>query len=385
MRGGCMLPLKKRLPALLAFCCCYLFCFALGAKELYEYGTSIRALGMGNAYLGVVDDHDALFYNPASLTRIEGIRFTLLDLGGGVNGQSALDALTEYSNSSEEGVNRFQTLFGKQIWIGLGGKLAVTTPRFGVGIFQGGHVGFELKNPQLPEMKVDYNNDWGIVIGGAFKVGDEMSFGLNVKRINRTGGEGAFGVSQFLDGQTTNVSSGVDKRGVGYGADLGFLYRLEKVPFKPTIAASWKDVGYTTFIKETGYEAPPSIFENRSLGIAAGFDLFLIDMTAAIDFRNLTAPGEPLGKKAHLGLELGLPLIDVRVGFNQGYTTYGASLDFALVRFDLAYYSVEMGEYPGQDPDTRIQAQLVVDIGFDPSFKLMDIKGGRGRKLKQRR
>jgi hypothetical protein len=86
-----------------------------------------------------------------------------------------------------------------------------------------------------------------------------------------------------------------------------------------------------------------------------------------------------------MGLEIGLPLIDIRGGFNQGYYTMGATIDLWLLRFDLAYYGVELGEYPGQDEDRRIEAQLIIDIGFDPSLNFLDFNKSKKKKLKQRR
>ena len=37
------------------------------SKELFEMNTSVRALGMGNAYTAIVHDSDCVFYNPAGL------------------------------------------------------------------------------------------------------------------------------------------------------------------------------------------------------------------------------------------------------------------------------------------------------------------------------
>ena len=76
---------------------------------------------------------------------------------------------------------------------------------------------------------------------------------------------------------------------------------------------------------------------------------------------------------------------DTVIGFSQGYYSLGASLDLFLFQIDLAYYGVELGEYPGQDEDRRIQIAFTMDMGFDPSFNFMDFNKVKGRKLKQRR
>ena len=65
-------------------------------------------------------------------------------------------------------------------------------------------------------------------------------------------------------------------------------------------------------------------------------------------------------------MELGLPLIDLRVGLHQGYLTYGAGMSLGLVTVDAAYYGVELGEYAGQFFDERYMVQAAIKVGFGP-------------------
>jgi len=352
--------------------------------ELFEYGQSIRALGMGNAYSAVVTNGDALFYNPAALGRVKGINLTIINLNAGVNGQNALNSAQAIANSSATGIDRFSDYFGQRIWLGMGGKVNLYMPYFGLSVYDSGFLGFELKDPILPYFDMNYINDYGLVIGGAFSVGPSSYFGFTAKKITRMGTNEQVGVSNFLTGDTSDIQSNLNRRGNGYGADLGFVWELP-VPLNPVISGVWKDVGGTVFLKEAGIEKPPKIAEEKILGVAAGFDLTVFGMTAAIDYKHIDTAKEPLGKKLHMGLEFDLPLIDIRGGFGQGYYSMGASLDFFLFQLDFAYYGVEIGEYPGQDEDRRIQLALCMDLGFDPSFKFMDFNRVKGRKVKQRR
>lgn len=374
---------RRLLPVIL-----FLLSFYAQAREFVEYGSSIRALGMGNAYVAVVNDADSLWYNPGALGRVKGINLTILNLNVGLNGQTAYDNYQEYNSSVATGVDRFSSFFGDQIWLGVGGKVALTTPYFGFGLYDAGHAGIELRNPALPRFDIDYVNDYGIVTGGAIGVGPSSYLGMSLKRINRVGSIGSYAFSSFADGSTSGISSDVSRSGVAYGVDLGFAWEIPG-PLNPVLAASWMDVGTTTFLVETGQPKPPKINDNRTVGVSAGFDLKVIDMTAALDIRHINEPSEPIGKKMHLGLEMGLPFVDVRAGISQGYTTYGATVDLLIMRLDVASYGVELGEYPGQDEDRRIQAQLVMEFGFDPSFNLIDfgpgVGKGKGRKLKLRR
>lgn len=356
----------------------------VSGAELFEYGQSIRALGMGNAYTAVVTDGDALFYNPGALGRVKGINLTLLNLNAGINGANALQSAQQIANSNASGIDRFSDLFGQRIWLGMGGKVNLYMPHFGLAVYDSGKIGFELKDPIIPYFDINYLNDYGLVLGGSFSVGPSASVGFTAKKITRMGSNEKIGISSFLDGNTSNIQSNLNRRGNGYGADLGFVWEIP-APFNPVISGVWKDVGGTTFLKEAGIEKPPKILEEQILGVAAGFDLTVFGMVAAIDYKHITTPREPLGKKLHMGLELDLPVLDIRAGFSQGYYSLGASLDLFLFQLDLAYYGVEIGEYPGQDEDRRIQLALTMDLGFDPSFKFMDINKVKGRKLKQRR
>lgn len=354
------------------------------ADELVEYGQSIRALGMGNAYTAVTDNYEALWYNPAALGRVEGINLTFLDLNAGFDGTGAMDLVKSVQSSTATGLDRLSPMFGKQIWVGLGTKEALTSPYFGVGVYDSGFAKIKLRNPTLPTFEVGYLNDLGFVIGTAFAVGPGAYFGVNGKKVIRTGNIGSYGVSNFLDGSTKNISADVNRKGNGYGADLGFVWRIPG-PLNPTFSGVWKDIGTTTFIKENGYLAPPRIEDERILGFSTGFDLKIVDMTAAIDYKHINSNSENIGKKIHFGLELGLPLLDLRGGFSQGYYSMGATIDLYILKMDLAYYGVELGEYPGQHEDRRIEAQLIMEVGFDPSFKFLEINKYKGRKLKLRR
>lgn len=339
---------------------------------------------MGNAYSAVVTDGDSLFYNPAGLGRAEGINLRLLNLNLGLNGENVYNTVQKVSSSSSSGIDRFSEIFGERLWVGTGGKMTLTVRNFALGIYDSGYVGLELKDPILPYFDVNYINDYGFVIGSAFKLGPSSHFGVSAKRINRTGATQPFGVSTFLDGNTEAIQANINRKGTGYGADIGFTWEIP-APFNPVISGVWKDVGTTTFLKATGSEKPDRILDEKILGLAAGFDFALFGMTTAIDFKHLNRYDENIGKKIHMGLEFDLPLIDIRGGFSQGYYSIGTSIDLFLFQLDLAYYGVELGEYPGQEEDRRLQIALTMDLGFDANLNFMDFNQAKIRKLKRRR
>lgn len=356
----------------------------LWAREIPEYGQSIRALGMGNAYTAIVKDSDALFYNPAALSKINGLNFTLLNLNLGFSSDNAISLANSLSQSTGSGLSSFSDLFGEQVWLGARAKGAFTMPNFGVGTFGWGHLSLELKNPILPYFNLNYVNDYGFIIGGAFSVGDKNHFGLTIKRINRSAAESEVGVSDFLDGNTSSIQSSAVVNGIGYGTDLGFLIELPG-PLKPVLSGVWKNIGNINFLKDTTVTKPNALEEEQILGVATGFDLFAFGMTAALDYKHINDNSEPMVKKLHMGLEMDLPLLDLRVGLGQGHYSIGTSMDFFVLQFDTAYYAVELGEYPGQDPDRRIELALRMDMGLDANFKLIDFQTAKKYRLKKRR
>ena len=163
------------------------------------------------------------------------------------------------------------------------------------------------------------------------------------------------------------------------------MYRFDDIPLNPTLAFAWTDVGKTEFTKIGGVAAPPGIKDVQTASLTFDADSVLAGFAAGIEYRHMSDSSEQFGKKIHVGAELDLPLLTLRGGFYQGYTTYGIALDFWLVQFDLASYTVETGAYPGQTGDGRVQVGLSMNLGFDPSFNLVQINGGSGRGVKKRR
>ncbi|NBX83219.1 hypothetical protein EBQ90_09040 [bacterium] len=61
---------------LFSFFVCQVICHAGLLRPGYQFS---RPTGMGNAFLALADDANALFYNPAALARVKGVRVHLVD------------------------------------------------------------------------------------------------------------------------------------------------------------------------------------------------------------------------------------------------------------------------------------------------------------------
>lgn len=351
------------------------------AQEAYENIQTIQDLGRGGVTLPSDTDARAMLYNPAMLSYMKGFHWTLLNFQGGVSGGSTLTLL----QTTPIGPTTLASYYGKNIWAGGNGFTALAMPNFGLAVYGNYSMDFMLTNPASPSMNVENFTDYGFWIGTSYSLTKNLSFGLALKRITRTGGSTVLGPATILSptfSQTT-IQNAISANGTGYGADVGLIYKGESA-FNPTLSVNWQDVGYTYFYPAVGLSGPPPIMDNLILGATFNQSLAGFGWGGGIEYRHTRNVEYEVSKKIHMGLELNLGVADIRGGFYQGWMTYGASVDLWFLNFDAAVYKVERGTYAGQMGDDRIQIGTSFEAGFDADFKLVDA-GGKKRRLKQRR
>jgi hypothetical protein len=374
--------------------CVMLICCALSmgrtqAAELMESYTSVRALGMGNAFTAVAEEGDALFYNPGSLCQVSGFHWTMMDPYAGVNGPQALDVVNSMTQSGSSFVDKFNNLFGKSIWVGAGAKTSFVLPCMGIAAYGQGNASMSIANPAYPQIMLAYNVDYGVALGGGLPlIPGFVSLGLTARRVNRTGTNLPIGAVTLAQLNTDAIAAQLKRRGTGYALDVGLSATIPS-PVKPTLAFTVRNAGLTTFNHEEGPGAPPAAEPDMAIGASLSIDSLIMTITPSIDYRYIDRTDIQNGKKLHLGLEFDLPLLTLRTGYYQGYYTAGVGLDMGVLALDAATYGVELGEYPGQLEDRRYVAQMTIQIGLDGSFLSLSgasgTAGGARRRLKQRR
>lgn len=354
-------------------------------QSLGETTRSIRARGMGGVYLPFVHDSDALFVNPAALGKAAMLDIKLLNVNAGAN-KYLVEHLSDFQNIDTNDPSTLNQFYGKKLWAQATGKIAVALPFFAVGYVNDSEVSAELHNPAFPQFETYFRNDEAVYLGGAFSIGPGSYLGMSLKRVNRWGGQ-----TQDLSVSDVSSVSGLQdigdhfsNKGTGYGLDLAVLTEIPAPVLKPTLTLVWQDVGSTAFKQTAGADAPPHIEQNLTFGAGLGMDLPGLDWVVGLEARHLLEPDIELGKKLHVGTEVSLPLIDLRAGYNQGYLSYGAGVNFLIFQLDAVYYTEETGIYPGQAGDARYMVSLSFDLSFDANFKFTD-NSGKKRKLKQRR
>ncbi|MDX9730748.1 MAG: hypothetical protein RBT63_03165 [Bdellovibrionales bacterium] len=354
---------------------------------------SARAMGMGGAFTAVARESEALFYNPAALARVSGFQWTILDPRIGASGQQALDVIGAVSDDRPF-VEKLDDLYGKSVWLGGGAKTAFVLPYFGFAAFTHGDVGVGLQNPAFPLMNLNYVFDYGFALGGALDlVPGIWSVGITMKRVNRTGTTLPLGPAVLANLDMEMVKEQIKNRGTGYGLDVATMLTLPS-PVRPTLAFTIRNAGYTAFSHEEGLHAPPRSEPDMTVGGSLSFDLPLLTITPAFDYKYADRTDIQVGKKIHFGVEVDLPLLSVRAGFNQGYYSLGAGFDLGVMSVEAATYGVELGEYPGQLEDRRYVVQASFQLGMSGLFSSRDPRGSSSgsssnssgrRKLKQRR
>ncbi len=389
---------------------CAIFAVAAGTAqaEMMTINSNVRALGMGDAFLGLADDSSALFYNPAGLARVSGINLKLFSLRAGASGVEAYDKIKDLNGSDDEAyAEALKQLYGEHVWSGVGGSAAFTMPMLGFSVYNHLDALVQVHNPVYPEIDTSVINDYGYVLGIGLPLAPVFHVGANFKYIKRTGARVPYGASVVADLDSDELYSNVTGWGKGYGVDLGANFVIPAPLFSAVFSGVWKNVGGMSFKSDDPNANIPSEKNDMSLGLALNFDTPLLSIAPAVDFRYLNREDLQLSRKLNFGIEIGVPLLDIRGGFHEGYYTAGLGVNLGLFQVDAATYGVELGAYPGQIEDRRYVLEVTMELGVGgftatslfSGAKVEGSKGGAdggsgtgrsksffgGRRLKQRR
>lgn len=380
----------------------------ISAAEYSTLNSSVRALGMGDAYSAIVDDSSALFYNPAGLARVSGLNFKVFSVRAGGSGYEAIQDMQDLNSDTSTGFSSaIANLYGEKVWTGVGGEMAFSMPMFGFMIYDHADALVKIDNPVFPEIYTSVINDYGFAAGFGAPLGPFLQAGIALKYIKRTGARLPFGASFLADLDADAIYSNVTGWGKGYGVDSGINVVLPAPFFTATLSAVWRNMGEISFRSDNPDSLVPNEPNDLTLGLGMVFNLPLLTVAPALDFRYLNDPDLQLTRKINFGIEIGLPLIDIRGGFHEGYYTAGVGVNLGLFQVDAATYGVELGDYPGQIEDRRYAVEFTMELGIgnftatggkptggrttsgDSSSssggKSKSIWGGGGRRLKQRR
>lgn len=351
--------------------------FMASAEAISTMHSDVRALGMGDAYTALASDSSALFYNPAGLARVSGINWKIFSIRAGASGWEAYQKIRDVQGGEggEEYAEAIEELYGEHVWTGVGGESAFTIPMLGFAVYNHGDAQISVDNPVSPQIYTNVINDYGYVLGFGIPFTPFLHMGANLKYVKRMGARVPWGASFLADLNPEAIYDNMTKWGKGYGADVGVNLRLPTPILSATVSAVWKNVGGMTFRSDDPDADIPSEENDLTLGAAVLFDTPFLSIGPAVDIRYLNRADLQLTRKVNMGVEIDLPLIDIRGGFHEGYYTAGVGVDIGLFRFDVATYGVELGDYPGQIEDRRYVLELTMELGIG-GFTASSLSGG---------
>ena len=340
-----------------------------GAKRGVFYDT-MRNRAMGGVGIMSSQGATAFISNPALLSRgkihVSPISIQLLfnnnilDLKDFISDNS--DSLASFGDLSPARVDSIYTDLNSidNRWMKIGLPFAGAISAVNVGVAYYGILDFEFKiDKGVYEPHVFMKGIFDNVISVGY--GKRMDFirpglkmGAALKFITRREApDQKLGFSDLSSSGDliTELQDSLKSGNSGFGFDLGALYRLnEKL-----------EVGLV-FVDLVGNidDGNDDISTNLKLGVK--YELFrrLSAEANIVDFFN--SDETAFFNKMHIGIEVNLPILKLRGGFNQGYPTYGAGLNLGILKADFAVWTEEQGDFPGFDGETFVGAQIY--LGF---------------------
>lgn len=287
------------------------------AGEFLAIGVGGRPLGMGGAFVSMVNDVTAGYWNPGALSRLNYPQFALMHderFGNLVNYDYGAVAIPWGKNVS----------FGLSV-IRLGVDDVPNTNSAWIDLNNNGY--FD-QGDRLDYSKIRLFNaaDWAFIATYSKRQSEKFSYGVNIKIINRS------------------IDNG---NAWGYGLDVGAIYSPRP---NLRIGANIQDITTTLLAWNTGRKE--IITPTAKVGGSYDIEIFKTGrITPAVDFdvrfenrkfASLAHLG-PVSFDMHAGLEYGFKdLFSIRAGYNDvKQLTFGAgiklpklNIDYSFAKFD---------------------------------------------------
>jgi len=356
-----MFKANKSLFSVVALISAILITSSASSSEISSFYRGIRPLGMGNAFTAIANDENSMYYNPAGLNNIEGfgsvgIINPAVEMSESL--QSFLDDLNAVDNND---VSASTQLIRDYMGTHQHGRVSLmphyTMHNFGVAVLAQGTVDMDFRNPVNPYIETKMIYDTVPTVSGAYSFLDnELKVGATAKLFLRRGIVKKY---TAVDIASENFDPENDlKEGSGLGVDIGLIYNLPFIEsLNPTVGLTVQNLGDVD-LGDAG-EEPQKV--NFGFGINYTGHKYTEILVAAIDYvdiSNNVGDDRDMAKRIHMGVEAKFPLYSVRAGLNQGYSSYGVTLDIKLLKIEYAAYTEEIGAYAGQRTDKRQMIKL---------------------------
>lgn len=322
---------------------------------------------MGNAYVGLADDEQAVFLNPAGLAGIKDstVHYLVEDIDASLDlGLMGLQGTSAFSDFSTDAMG---DLLGKNLYVRSQFAPIFVMPNFGIGLMVDDQAAFLGKNKALPRVTVGYQMTNGVqmgfgttVTGKRSRIG-ELRVGVGAKVMWRRGGYKQLSLAQLLGASRDTLAEIAPRYQMGKGLDLGVQF-VRPLGKRATLSLglAWTDVGDTTF----GDGQPDTMKQNLSAGAAVRFNTGRSSaIIIAYDYKHINEQTD-WRKRNHLGLELAFPILSLYGGINQNSLTYGFGMDLWIFRLTAISYAEELGMLSYQETDRRYMLRLALKFGL---------------------
>ncbi len=359
-----------------------------GADEAPDYSihqeyTSTRALGMGNAFIALADDHSALFYNPAALLFRKDSQLRMFLRAGldrdVLNFKDDIDAAGDDPQKMNKAL---ESHYGEHMYfraptIGL----IYVRPKWGFAIIPADFsVDLALHRSVSASVFVNAYLDTTLAFGRAhplnfkFLKKNQLSVGWTLKSIHRLYYSDVIQAAQLAtDEELVNIDR--SSEGLTLDADIGFLYqtkRKESKWFQPSIGFVVRNVfdyGYPVNFKvfNDDPKEPPKLQRRFDLGTKFNLPNFWVfEPKITADMRDMGHRNWTPKKGFHAGTEM---FWNMRswwkghwsAGINQGYPSFGFGALLGIFQLDVASW----GEEVGTSDSPRESRRYIVEASLD--------------------
>jgi hypothetical protein len=371
--------------------------FAVPVKSLdfsiHEEYVSTRALGMGNAFTAVADDHSAIFYNPSALAfRSDGQLRMFLRAGADAESFKLFNEIKDVDKETKDlpdnqktqpYVDLIQKHYGDHFnfriptigaaWVRPGWGIAFIPADLSLDVDVHRQIG--------PMLNVNLYLDSTIAFAYARKTkwfkGHETAWGATIKGVHRVYVGQSLSAGALADGTSVFETKDANEGFTG-DIDLSFTWKPPAVRsffryLKPTFAIVGRnliDYGFTTnfhFIDKNSGE-PPKL--GRRFDFGSKWDLpkfWVFDPHLAIDIRNVGHDNWTWKKGSHAGMEFYWKMFNWwkghwSGGLNEGYWTAGFGARLAWFQIDLCSFGEEVGTASSPLEDRRYMLELALDF-----------------------
>ena len=333
-------------------------CYASESERLYR---SAYFLGRGDTGIAVVDNHEAIHYNPAGLAKGKGIYKETVLVSPMVELSSATkDLIRKFTLENATGADTLADEIGKNQHIGFYQTTAVVFRRAALGVTVSNQTNL------LPYLSAEQMSLPVVSASAAanqvlhFSLAEEfftkgLYFGTTVKYWQRSVANLSIPLAEASDVASQLEGDNVLNTGTGTGADLGMMYQTQskRAPF--SLGVQVQNVGGVAMTGATPQDKVPDLHQVVNVGAAIEPGTRLSRFKLLLDVRDLGSKTEDNTlKKIHIGAEIAIgSLTGVTGGFHHGYPSVGTYLNLYVLRFDLGMYTEEVGDRIGERPDSR--------------------------------